>query len=115
MAQAPADGYVTCIEATLNRRGRFTDTAIVSSSGSNTFDRNAIQLVKDTDLSRIFPSAVQPHSGYVVVTSGPSGSMTLGFTGKLLPSCPSDTAVSEQVTAMAPNKSFKPTPLRFAV
>lgn len=92
LAQEPSVApMTTCIKTTIDQRGRFTDSKVVAGSGSSSVDRDALQLIKGTDLSRLFPRRVERQTGYVLVSADETGAVTLGFAGKLLDSCPDNT------------------------
>ena len=79
---------VTCIAASVTKRGRFTDSKVAASSGSSTVDQGAVRFLRNMDLSRIYPKTIDPQSGYLVVTTDEKGTVTVQFSGQLLDSCP---------------------------
>jgi hypothetical protein len=82
------------MRTTIDRRGRFTRNEVAVSSGSGSVDRDALQLMRSTDyLSHLMPKPIEPQTGYLVVRADKSGAVTLGFTGKLLEKCPSQSEV----------------------
>ena len=85
--ETPAGMPTTCITTTIDGRGRFTNSAVAVGSGSGSIDRDALKLIKGTDLARLFPRKVERQSGYVLVRADESGAVTMGFAGKLLDSC----------------------------
>jgi hypothetical protein len=87
--ETPSAGMVTtCIKTSIDGRGRFINSTVAVGSGSSSIDRDALKLIKGTDLARLFPRKVERQSGYVLVTADESGAVTMGFAGKLLDSCP---------------------------
>ncbi len=78
-----------CIETTINSRGRFTKTKVHASSGSNSFDNNALRLLEGMDdLRKIFSNVHIPQTGYLVLIRDANGNPGFVLMERLLTECP---------------------------
>ncbi len=87
--QSSADQVVsTCVETTITSRGRFTKRRIHISSGSTSFDANALRLLESIDLRETYPSVQKPQSGYLVVSQDQRENPGFTLMERLLSECP---------------------------